>query len=142
MEKIRIMASNTVRHRTSLENLACTWPRAATILGAVIANLVIWAISTYVGQVDLHVNGTDVGPVLVAGVTLLAGLVAWGLLAFLERRMANAWKIWRNIALAVLVISMIGPLGADEALGKTTLSLMHVFAGAIIIKGFSNTVRK
>lgn len=136
------MASHTFAGSFSPHDLACTYPRAATIVGAVVANLAIWTVSRYVGQVHLRANGMDIGPFAVGGVTLLIGLGAWGLLAFLERRTANAWPIWRNIALAVLVISMLGPLGADEALGKTALSLMHVFAGAIIIKGFSNTVRR
>lgn len=136
------MVSKTLSSRFSPGELACAFPRAATILGAIVANLVVWAIATYIGGVDLHVDGTEVGPVAVVIATLLAGLVAWGLLAFLERRSANAWTIWRNIALVALVISiLLGPLGADEALGKTTLSLMHAIAGAIIIRGFSNTVR-
>ena len=136
------MTSNTLINSFSSHKLTRAHPRAWIILGAIIANLVIWTISRYAGHVDLSVNGSDVGPFAVVIVTLLAGLVAWGLLVFLEQRTANAWTIWRNIALVVLVISLLGPLGADKAPGKTTLSLMHVFAGAIIIKGFSNTVRK
>jgi uncharacterized membrane protein len=133
------MASNTIPGRFSFGDLACEYPRAATVLGATLATLAIWAISTYAGQVDMTVNGSKVGPLDVALATLVAGLAGWGLLAFLERRTKSAWTIWRNIAIAVLVLSMLGPIGAEEASGRTALSVMHAFAGAIIIRNFSRT---
>jgi hypothetical protein len=134
------MASNTIPERFSFRDLACEYPRAATVLGATLATLAIWTISTYAGQVDMTVNGSQVGPVDVVLATLAAGLAGWGLLAFLERRTKSAWTIWRNIAIAVLVVSMLGPIGAEEASGRTALSVMHAFAGAIIIRNFARTV--
>jgi hypothetical protein len=114
------------------------------IVAAVIAALTVYLITTWVGQVDLTVNNGEmtIRAVDVVLATLVAGLFAWGLLALLERRTARAWTIFRAIAIAVLIVSMLGPLGADEALGKTALSLMHVFAAVIIIKGFSRTARR
>lgn len=135
------MASTILSNRLIPGNFACTWPRAATILGAVIATLAIWCVATFAGNIDLHANGMDIGPVAVALGTLVPGLVAWGLLTFLERRTASAWPIWRTIAFIVLAISLLGALGADTGTGKIVLGIMHGFAGAIIIKGFSNTVR-
>jgi high-affinity Fe2+/Pb2+ permease len=125
-----------------LGDLACTWPRAATILGAIVATFMIYLVSTFAGRVDLAANGQDIGPLHVIGMTLIAGLIAWGLLAFLERRTSRAWTMWRNIALVALVISMLGPLGADDPTARIVLSVMHAVAGAIIIRGFRLTARK
>lgn len=138
------VASNSMIRRFSPGDLSCAWPRAMAILGAVIATLVIYLVTTYVGQVDLTVNDgeTKVGAAEVVFATLVAGLVAWGLLALLERSTDRAWPIFRAIAIAVLVLSMLGTLGADEALGKTALSVMHVFAAVIIVRGFSRTTRR
>ena len=138
------MASSSMTRRLSPGGLSRAYPRAITILGAVIATLVIYLVTTYLGQVDLTVNNGEMTITAVDVVvgTLVAGLIAWGLLAVLERRTGRAWTIFRGVAIAVLIVSMLGPLGADEALGKTALSVMHVFAAAIIIKGFSRTARR
>ena len=134
------MATKTVPGRFSIRNLGCSYPRAASILGAIVATLTIWAVSTFAGQADLTVNGSEIGPFDVVLATLIAGLTGWGLLAFLERKTNNAWTRWRNIAIAAVVISMLGPLSAEDTMSRTVLSIMHAFAGAIIIKGFSRTI--
>ena len=136
------MAITTTPGRLSPGSLACAYPRSATILGAILADLVVWAIAVYIGQVDLMVNGEDVFPLDVIMGVLIPGLAGWGLLAFLERRTRRAWTIWLTIALIVTVVSMAGPLSAETASGKTTLSVMHAFAAAIIIRGFARTVRR
>ena len=128
--------------RFSLGAFYCAHTRVAAIVRAVTATLGIWAISVFIGRVDLAVDGKAIGPVAVVVVTLLAGLAGWGLLALLERRTARAWPIWRTIAIIVLVLSMLGPIGADTSLGRTTLSVMHVFAGAIVITGFAPRSRR
>lgn len=138
------MAHTFMTRRLSPGGLSCAYPRAATILGAVVATLTIYLITRYGGQVELTMqNGaTTITAIDVLIGTLVPGLGAWGLLSFLERRTDRAWPIFRGIAIAVLIVSLLGPLGADEALGKTALSIMHVIAGVIIIKGFSHTARR
>jgi hypothetical protein len=131
-----------ISDRFSLGAFYCAHTRVAAVVRAVAATLGIWAISTFIGRVDLSVDGRAVGPISIVVATLLAGLAGWGLLALVERRTARAWPIWRAIAIVVLVLSMLGPLGADTGAGKTTLSVMHAFAGAILITGFAPRTRR
>lgn len=118
--------------------------RINTIISAVVAAMAIWAISTFIGGVDLSVNdgALEVGLLDVVVVSAGVGLVGWGLLAFLERQTSRAWTIWRTIAIVLLIVSMLGALGADTTLGRTTLSLLHAAVGVILIKGFSATIRR
>ncbi len=137
------MATNTMSGRSWLGDLSCILPRAATILGATLATFIIYLVSTFIGDVDLVENtGRTIGPGMIIVGTIVPGLVGWGLLALLERRTGNAWTIWRNIALVVLVISFLGPISAENDGARVVLSVMHAFAGAIIIKGFSRTVER
>src|SRR5262245_1442006 len=71
-----------------------------------------------------------VGPVAVALATVLAGLAAWALLALLKNR-----GVWIAIALAVLVISLVGPLGAQNPGAGVGLAAMHMTVGIIVILG-------
>lgn len=138
------MAHTSISRPFSPGDLSRAYPRAMTILGAIIATLTIHLVATYAGQADFSVNNGQmtVGAVHVVVGTLVPGLGAWGLLAFLERRTDRAWTIFRAIAITILIVSMLGPLGADESIGRVALSVMHAVAGAIIIKGFSRTVRR
>jgi hypothetical protein len=67
-------------------------------------------------------------------VTLLVGLVAWGLLSLLERMTPRAAAIWTAIAVIVFALSLFGPLGSGvNASSKVVLACMHVGAAAPII---------
>lgn len=137
------MATHMMSGRSRLGDLACAFPRAATIFGATLATFAIYLFSTFAGQIDLVANaGRVIGPLDVIIGTIVPGLLAWGLLAFLERRTDRAWAIWRAIAIAVLILSMLGPIGAENGGARVVLSVMHAFAGAIIIKGFSRTAKR
>ena len=62
-------------------------------------------------------------------VTILVGLVAWGLLALLERTTTRAASIWLAVATLIFLISLIGPLVQGEnASSKVVLALMHLGA--------------
>lgn len=138
------MATNRMSGRSWLDDLSISWPRPMTILGATLATLAIYLVATYAGQIDLTMdNGaTTIGAINVVLGTMAPGLGAWGLLALLERRTDRAWTIWRAIAIAVLVLSMLGPFGADEPASRVVLWVMHAVAGVIIIKGFSRTAKR
>lgn len=119
--------------------------RAMAIVEAIVVNIVILIIGRFiVGEFPVAtVSGDDetigFGPVIL--VTALVGLVAWGLLALLERTTARAKTIWTAIALAVLALSLFGPLGSGvNTSSKVVLACMHLGAAAPIIPIFRRSV--
>ena len=112
--------------------------RAMAIVAAIVANVVILIVGrAVVGEFPRATVGDDeqtigVAPVIV--VTALAGLVAWGLLALLERTTSRATAIWTAIAVIVLVLSMLGPLDSGvNTSSKVVLACLHLGAAATII---------
>lgn len=111
--------------------------RALVVLGAAAAALAVWVVAVPLAGVDLAVrNGATeqpVGPGAVAVSALLAGLAAWALLAVLERFTRRARPVWTGVAVAVLLVSMLAPLGGGVgAAAKLTLALMHLAAALVI----------
>ena len=105
---------------------------------AVVAALIVWAISALAG-VELTVTsplvGTlSIGALLVIVSTLPLALAAWGVLALLERRSSRPRTIWTRIAVAVLVVS-VPPLAFLDATVTTKLILaaMHLAVGLVLI---------
>ncbi|TMS00299.1 DUF6069 family protein [Nonomuraea basaltis] len=113
-----------------------------TVVGAPAAALAVWALAVPVAGTTLTVRmgaGTqpvEPGSVLVA--SLLVGLAGWALLAVLERFASRPGRIWTIVALAVLVLSLLGPLGS--AVGIATmlvLVLMHLVVGTVLVLGLA-----
>jgi hypothetical protein len=112
--------------------------RALAIGVALVTNVLILIVGRIVnGEFPVATVGNDdqtVGFVPVIVVTLLVGLVAWGLLALLERMTSRATAIWTAIAVIVFLLSLLGPLGSGvNASSKVVLACMHVGAAAAII---------
>lgn len=112
--------------------------RAMAVVDAVIVNVIILIIGRLViGEFPSATVGDDdqtIGFALVILVTLLAGLVAWGLLALLERTTSRAKTVWTVIAVIVFLLSLTGPLGSGvNTSSKVILALMHTGAAATII---------
>jgi hypothetical protein len=114
--------------------------RALTVLAAVVATLSIWAVEALLLGIDLRARPVPgappvvVGPLAIAFVTLLAGLVAWGLLAVLERLTSRVQTVWVIVAVVVLLISLGGPLGGGvTVMAAVGLACMHVAAAAVLI---------
>ena len=132
------VTSRTVRWRT----------RALAVVAAMAAALTVWVTAHLLLGVDLKIlmsGGTQTmqvgwGSVLV--VSLIASLIAWGLLAVLERFIVRARTTWTVIALAILLLSFAGPLfGAGDASAgaKVSLALMHVAVAAVLIPLLART---
>jgi hypothetical protein len=149
MHARRMVVADRTRHRTE-ENLMTTnttaadcirtrrRTRALAIVAAAGATFTVWTIAHPLAGADLVVNtGSSPTTVTAAAVTLMtviAGLAAWGLLALLERVTGKAASIWSWIAGAVLLISLLGPIGsAVGAAATTALIAMHLVAGAVLI---------
>ena len=112
--------------------------RVLAVLAATAATLVVWVAAVPLAGVDLTARSgaTDqqVTPVAVGVVTLVAGLAAWGLLALLERFTGRARAVWAGIAVVVLLLSLLGPLGGGVGTASTvTLVAMHLVAAAVLI---------
>lgn len=135
------MNTSLINHRWERIDAATrsTWQlRAMTIVAALVMNAVILSIGRLVnGEFPIATMGSDDQSIefaLVLVVTALAGLVAWGLLALLERTTSRAQMIWTAIAIIAFVLSLLGPLGSGvNASSKVVLACMHAGAAATII---------
>ena len=115
--------------------------RLFVILAGAAAAASIWAVAVGLFGVQLLVRfgsgapqAIGLGFVLPAG--LIAPLLAWALLAYLERRTRRARTLWTRIALTVLVVSFALPLGAGiTTSAKIALVAMHIAVGSVVILG-------
>jgi uncharacterized protein DUF6069 len=112
--------------------------RALTVLGALVAATGVWAVVRQVGGTDLAVAGPDgptaVGLPAVLLAALVAGLAGWALLAALERWVRRPHRTWRVVAVAVLGLSLLGPVAsASTPAAAGGLVALHVAVGAALL---------
>jgi Family of unknown function (DUF6069) len=109
--------------------------RGAAVLAASGSAFAIWAVAAPGLGLDLAgPSNTVVGPASVLTASLVAGLLAWGLVALLERFTPRARFAWRALAGIALVLSLAGPLlGGFGAAATVALVLMHVVVGGILL---------
>ncbi|MFC4147283.1 DUF6069 family protein [Micromonospora mangrovi] len=113
--------------------------RLLAVVVATVATVAVWLIA-HALDVTLAVKTGDtrqdvpVGAVIAA--TVVAGLIGWALLALLERVTAAGRTIWTVVAVLVLLVSLLGPLGGVSTGARITLALMHLVAAAVIIPAF------
>jgi hypothetical protein len=119
--------------------------RAAAVAGATIAALVAWTFIHVVSDIDLAFRSggsvTHVGAAAVAATAIVAGLAGWALLALLERFTTRPRPVWIGIAIAVFLVSLLGPLGGVDAAAIGSLSALHAVVAAALIAGLSRTAR-
>ncbi|SDL41830.1 DUF6069 family protein [Nonomuraea jiangxiensis] len=113
-----------------------------TVIGAPAAALAVWALAVPVAGMTLTVRmgvGTQpVGPESVLMASLVAGLAGWALLALLERFASRPRRIWTVVALVVLALSLLGPLGSAVGVATTlVLLLLHLVVGAVLVPGLA-----
>ena len=121
--------------------------RAATVVGAVLAAVVVWAVAGPLLGVDLSVSfgagepPTEVGLLAVVVSSALASLVAWGLLALLERSTARGLLVWTALAVVALALSFAPLLaaGGTAAGTRTALALLHLVVAAVLVPGLRRT---
>jgi hypothetical protein len=116
--------------------------RSSRPLGMVAAPLVallVWLAADPLAGIDLAVRRgagavQNLGPVDVIIAALAAGLAAWGLRAVLDRVSDRSRTVWTAVAVAVLLVSVVGPLtGAMTVTATIVLECMHVAVGASLI---------
>jgi len=116
--------------------------RLFTVGAAVVAAVIIWSVAELAG---MHLRqptpGSGTAPVLnigfVIGVSAVASLAGWALLAALEHFMERARTTWTIVASVFLLLSLSGPLtGYGVTTGnRFVLVLIHLVVGAIVITG-------
>lgn len=114
-----------------------TATRLMAVAGSVLAALAVWGVATSIG-VDLSAGSGDraqvIGAVPVLAASLTASLAGWLALSVLERITGKARTAWTAIAVAVLLLSLGGPVsGAATTGGVVALSAMHLAVGAVLI---------
>lgn len=113
--------------------------RAITVAAGAVGALLLWAVNDPWAGIDLAVRQGDtirhIGPVAVVVSALAAGLAAWGLLALLGRTVRRPARVFRTIALIMLVLSLAGPLGGVDLSSRLVLLAMHLTVGAALIIG-------
>jgi hypothetical protein len=113
--------------------------RWLTVLAAMAVATALGGVYDPVLGVDLVV-GADGGERRVENLaitltSLVVGLLGWGLLELLEKRSARPRRTWTLIATAVLLVSLLGPLGAATAGAALALLSLHLVVGGILIWG-------
>lgn len=113
------------------------WVDVAGAAAAAVAALLTWVAVTSVGGVDLaaveggavqHVGAVEVG--LAAFVAGLVGLLA---LRLLGRWTPRSLTVWTWLAVAVLVVSMLGPASATSPAAAAGLVCLHIVVAAVVI---------
>jgi hypothetical protein len=114
--------------------------RAGAVLGALAAVLVVWVIGHLVGVTPPDVRMTPSGTVQQVGLPsivvtcLLAGIVAVLLVSALERLTRHPRRDWVVVSIVLLLLSLLGPLGAAAtAQAGLFLLCMHLAAAAVLI---------
>jgi hypothetical protein len=117
--------------------------RAAAVLAAIAAATVTWLALTNLAGVALRVptyartppstSALGLGQVIVT--TLIAALLACGVLATLVRFSGDARRVWTIVAPAAAVASLLVPLSAPALAGTQRLSLVvfHVVVASVLI---------
>jgi len=120
--------------------------RAATVLAAILAAVLVWILIVPVFGVDLVASTGDgtvqVTSIAVAGTALLAGAAGWALLAVLEHLTRSALPAWTIVAVAVLVVSFAGPLAAGSAVATASLIVLHLVVGSVVVLGLRRSARR
>ncbi|MEV1132096.1 DUF6069 family protein [Agromyces sp. NPDC049794] len=115
--------------------------RSLTLVVAAAAGLAVWTVSVPLLGLDLTVgpatSAQTVTPASVVVAAIVPGVVAWALLALLER-FRHGRRVWLVVGWVVLVLSLAGPLSMGAEAGTlASLTVMHVVVGAILIAGLT-----
>jgi len=114
--------------------------RAATIAAAIVLPLLVWAIAVPLAGLELVAGSGStaqvIGTASIVFAVVVAGLVAWGVLALLERFTKTSVRTFAVVGWTVLVLSLLGPvlMGAVGAV-LVVLLAMHLVTGAALVIG-------
>ena len=117
-----------------------TRQRLAAVALSVVAPAIVWLVAELAGA-DVRSPAFQSSPSLDIGVgnvmvtATAAALAAWGLLVVLEHFTRSARRVWITVAIALLLVSLAGPLsGTGISTGnRLILVVMHLTVGAFLI---------
>ena len=121
--------------------------RALSAAGGTLAAVAVWIIEVPLIGVDLSVrfgsgHPQTIGIGQVIGVSLVASLLAWLLLALLDQRTPRARAAWTSAALVALIVSLALPLSAATTTAAAIgLIAMHLAVAAVVIPSMGRSVR-
>ncbi|WP_298207585.1 DUF6069 family protein [Ferrimicrobium sp.] len=110
--------------------------RIFAVHNAVAAAVLAWVVEVHLFGVHLGIRfGTGTPTTLslgqIIGVSLMASLLGWALLSFMERRVARAATLWTVAAIGVVLLSLALPLTATTSTAAMVgLIVMHLLVGA------------
>lgn len=109
---------------------------AAVAVALVLYGLIRWLWVTPIAEM----NGEDevVSWANVLAVTILAGLVAWGVAILLERAGKARW--FPAVGSAALAISIIGPSYLADGASAVALILLHFAVAIVLIVGLTRVI--
>ena len=117
------------------------WNRPRTVVvGAVLTGAVVFLVGTLAGvdpQVRAGSGTLEVTVSMVIAASLTAALGGWGVRALLLRRPHGGRTPWLVLSGAVLLVSLLGPLGAANAGATLLLLVEHLAVGGVIMLGLS-----
>jgi hypothetical protein len=137
----------TTTAATARPNIKQARARALAAAGGALAAALAWIVEVPLLGIHLSfrfgpspIMTIAVGQVI--GVTVVAALLGWLLLAVLERRSPQARLVWTAIALAALAVSLVLPLAAATTTSATiALIVMHLAVAAVVIPAMARTAR-
>ena len=126
----------------SRPGVSVAWPLRLLVVGAaVLVTVIVWLLADKAAGIDLHQPAFSASTPkslslgFVAVVAGIAALLAWALLALIERFSKHGTRAWLIVALLALLVSLGGPLsghGVGNA-DRIALAFMHLAAAAAII---------
>ncbi|MFF3064803.1 DUF6069 family protein [Oerskovia sp. NPDC057915] len=133
------------RQTGSADRTARHLPAWCVPLLAAVAAVLVWSAGTAAG-VEAVVRGadgeTEVGPAAVVVASLLVGFAGWGVRSLLRRvgrapraGRAQGERAWVVTCAVVLLVSVLGPLGAVSTSATLLLLALHVTVGSVVALG-------
>jgi xanthosine utilization system XapX-like protein len=121
--------------------------RPLAVLSGVAAAVIAWVMIHSVGHVKLEVkNSGKVQTVNLASViiaSLLAGLLAWLVVALLARRAGHPRRTWQILGWLGLLVSLSGPLSlATTSSAKAGLACLHLVTAIILVPSLARTIAR
>ncbi len=126
-------------HETAAHPAQRSLPHWLTVGGGAPAvGTLVWVIAHPLLGIDLRTGSgahpTTVGLPSVIVVSIVVATAGYALRRMLSGR-ANATRTWTVIAAVVLLLSLLGPLGARTAAAGVALAALHLAVGGTVITG-------
>lgn len=112
---------------------------------AVVTAVTAWAFSTAAGDGEIAVRTgagvRTIGLLSVAATAAVVAAVGAAVLRVMVARVRNGLRRWTVLACGVLLVSVLGPLGATNLADGMTLLSLHSVVGAVVILGLRRAYR-